>query len=99
MILIIIVLLIVTTIIIMKLNETVKKEFDKSKYLILNILYRDTQFQLILLIENEPNALLKIKDFIMSEIKKEIDAEYSTLKYYFKSLLDNDVLDANNIEK
>ena len=82
-----------------KINETVKKEFDKSKYLILNILYRDTQFQLILLLENEPNALLKIKDFIMSEIKKEIDAEYSTLKYYFKSLLDNDVLDANNIEK
>ena len=82
-----------------KINETVKKEFDKSKYLILNILYRDTQFQLILLLENEPNALLKIKDFIMSEIKKEIDADYSTLKYYFKSLLDNDVLDANNIEK
>ena len=67
--------------------------------MILTILYRDTQFQLILLLENEPNALLKIKDFIMSEIKKEIDAEYSTLKYYFKSLLDNDVLDANNIEK
>ena len=79
-----------------KINETVKKEFDKSKYLILNILYNDTQFQLILLIENEKN-FLNIKDIIAKEIINGINAEYSLLKSYFKALLDNDVLDPYNV--
>ena len=78
-----------------KINETVKKEFDKSKYLILNIIYNDTQFQLILLIDNEPN-ILKIKGIIEKEIKIQINIEYSLLKSYFKALLDNDILDAYN---
>ena len=78
-----------------KINETIKKEFDKSKYLILNIIYNDIQFQLILLIDNEKNILI-IKDIIEKEIKNEISTEYSLLKSYFKALLDNDILDAYN---
>ena len=79
-----------------KINETIKKEFNKSKYLILNILYKDIQFQLILLIENEPN-ILRVKDIIAKEIRNAINMEYSILKSYFKVLLDNNVLDAYNV--
>ena len=78
-----------------KISEIETKEFDKSKFLILNIIKNDNNnYQLILLSENDLN-ILKIKDIIMYEIKKAIDIEYLTLKKYFKKLLDDEALNGN----
>ena len=78
-----------------KISEIETKEFDKSKFLILNIIKNDNNnYQLILLSENDLN-IFKIKDIIMYEIKKAIDIEYLTLKKYFKKLLDDEALNGN----
>ena len=71
-----------------------EKEFDKSKYLILNILDNLNMIKIILSIENNTD-LNKINNIILNETKKSIDMEYSSLKSYFKKILEDESL---NIE-
>ena len=76
-----------------KISEIEIKEFDKSKFLLLNILNDENKYQLILLSENESELnILKIKEIFVSEINNAIKMEYSTLKTYFKNLLDDESL-------
>ena len=71
-----------------------EKEFDKSKYLILNIMNNLNMIKIILSVENNTD-LNKINNIILNETKKSIDMEYSSLKSYFKKILEDENL---NIE-
>ena len=71
-----------------KLEE---KEFDKSKYLILNIMNNLNMIKIILSLENNTD-LNKINNIILNETKKSIDMEYSSLKSYFKKILEDENL-------
>ena len=77
-----------------KINEIEIKEFDKSKFLNLNILNDDNNYyQLILLSETESELnIYKIKEIIIKEIKNAIKMEFLALKIYFKNLLDDESL-------
>ena len=68
-----------------------EKEFDKSKYLILNIMNNLNMIKIILSLENNTD-LNKINNIILNETKKSIDMEYSSLKSYFKKILEDENL-------
>ena len=68
-----------------------EKEFDKSKYLILNIMNNLNMIKIILSVENNTD-LNKINNIILNETKKSIDMEYSSLKSYFKKILEDENL-------
>ena len=74
-----------------KLNEINEKEFDKSKYLILNI---NNEYKIILLLEDNSNIIL-FKNMIIHSIHKSIENEFYSLKGYFKNLLDDEVINFN----
>ena len=72
-----------------KIDEIIVKEFEKSKIILINILNKEDNFQLILLSDNDSD-IIRIKELIINEIKYAIDMEYSSLKSYFKKKLEEE---------